>query len=95
MKTLKIWNGSSLAWSEGHMYVAAYSLADAVRMVNAAYRKVMGYEEHPEINPVGMSYARKMWSPNCWGNAMEGITPERGVWFKKRGFSNEKPERII
>ena len=88
MKTLKTWNGQDWQSKGGHLYVAAYSLADAVRLVNEAYRKISGCEDRLDINNnPSIGFARTMWSPNCWGNAMNGITPERGVWHQKKDSS--------
>ena len=97
MKTLKIYNGSDWRHRGGHLYIAAYSLADAVRLVNEAYRKIHGYEDRPDINCVNVNYANNYWSKGCWGNSMDGITPERGVWHAKAipGGLTEKPVRII
>ena len=32
---------------------------------------------------------------DCWGDTMNGITPERGLWATKTSHLNEKPERVI
>ena len=97
MKTLKLYNGGDWRHRGGHLYIAAYSLADAVRLSNEAYRKFKGYEDHPDINYTSNDYARKYWNKGCWGIYMDGITPERGVWHgkEKAGGFAEKPVRII
>ena len=50
-------------------YVAAYSRADAERVI----------EEYAGHRPT-RSELRDYWSP-CWGNPMDGIEPERGLWL--------------
>jgi hypothetical protein len=96
-KKLKIWNGSDWDYEGGHLYVAAYSGQDAINLVNEAYRKLKGYTDRPDIKALKSSYFRTYWSPNCWGNDMDGITPERGVWWtpKKRGSDKEPVRRIL
>ena len=92
-KELKIWNGRG--WNmrrpvDGkgveHVYVAAYSRADAVRLINQA----AGY------SAVNDAEIKNYFSDGCWGNPMDGITPERGVWVTRReSRRREKPERLI
>jgi hypothetical protein len=68
----------------GHAFVAAYSRADAVRVV----AEVLGYE------PRGMHNEIKVyWSQGAWGNTMDGITPERGIWVTYEQ-PRTKPERL-
>lgn len=88
-KELKIWNGRG--WGTrgtssyvAHCYVAAYSRADAVRLINEVDRRAMMTDR--EI---------KAYFAECWGSSMDGITPERGVWVQRTGHSQEKPERIF
>ena len=81
-RTLKLFNGraycamkSAPEWegvrgnAEQHAYIAAYSREDARRVV----------EEYCGRKP-SVSELRDYFSP-CWGNAMEGIAPERGLWL--------------
>lgn len=95
MRKLKIFNGRD--WHcRGSLYIAAYSLKDAVDLVNAAYRKINGYEDRLDIHPTTICEAQKYWHKDCWGVPMNGVTPERGVWWTKEKFGQEsKPERII
>ena len=97
MKKLKIWNGGDWDSKGGHLYVAAYSQKDAADLASEAYRKVRGYTDRPDLKMIGISEIRTYWSPNCWGNAMDGITPERGVWWAKGDKFGRcgKPERIL
>jgi hypothetical protein len=96
MKTLKLWNGRDWG-SHGHLYIAAYSLKDAVDLVNAAYRKIRGLEDMLDVHPMSLTEARNYWNKNCWGNPMNGVVPERGVWWEKKklGGHGDKPERIL
>lgn len=94
-RQLKIWNGRgyccvkrddprwhALKFNDcPHAYVAAYSRADA--------RKVI--EEYCGRLPPD-SELRDYWSAGCWGTAMASITPERGLWIQFD--SREKPVRV-
>jgi len=81
-KTLRLWNGR---WQDrGHVYVAAYTRAEAGRLlVQAAGREI------PAIDREIREYFSE-----CWGNPMEGITPERGVWVQT-GLRISKPVRVV
>jgi len=98
-KKLKIWNGrgwgghryddkenplydlTGRVWCD-HAYVCAHSRAEAVRIINEA----VGYDI------VNDNELKVYWSEGCWGKAMEGITPELGVWTQ--ASSNHEPIRI-
>jgi hypothetical protein len=72
---------------KGHMWVAAYSKADAVRVLREAGYETMTLREF-----------NIYWSKGCWGTPMDGITPERGVWFipdENRNDDGFKPIRVI
>lgn len=86
MRTLRLFNGragSCCDWKDqrwkttprsdltAHAYIAAYSMADAVRVVKE-YSEGRARTSVHEINIY--------WNKNCWGNSMDGITPERGLW---------------
>lgn len=93
IRKLKLWNGRD--WDcRGHLYVCAYSQKDAVDLLNQAYRKIRGYENRPDINPTTLCEIRKYWNSKGWGRSMDGITPERGVWWSKEARL-ENPQRII
>lgn len=80
---LMLWNGGASScrkpgeplWqgvrpnSSKHAYVAARSRADARRVIAEYCGRDPGDHE-----------LKTYWSP-CWGNAMDGITPERGLWL--------------
>jgi hypothetical protein len=94
-KKLHLWNGAGYclrkrddpAWADvpdnnaPHGYVAAYSRADARRII-AQYCG----REPPD------SELRGYWSHGAWGNPMNGITPERGLWI---GFNPDAPTRVV
>lgn|SRR3990167_477676 len=85
MRKLRIWNGRILSCGEfprgGHLYICAYSQKDAVALCNEYFGG--GYTLHE---------ARHYWNPECWGNSMEGVSIERGLWIQK---NNEKPIRVL
>ncbi len=95
-KTLKIWNG--VGWGRSdydkngnclptpieryceHVFVCAYSKAEAVRIFNA-----VGGDR------ISISEINNYWS-DCWGDSMDGIEPEVGVWGQQS--YNDKPVRL-
>ncbi len=95
-KTLKIWNGRGYCCIKPsdplfsgmrpngyvHAYVAAYSRADARRVI----------EEYTGIDPKETEL-RDYFSEGCWGNAMVNITPERGLWIIVG--HNSDPVRVV
>jgi hypothetical protein len=70
-----------------HFYVCAHSVSDAVRLL----KQVQPYYSDSQLRREIDIY----WSKNCWGNAMNGITPERGLWVLWSRAREAKPERII
>lgn len=88
-KTLKLWNGRR--WDcRGQLYIAAYSRAHAVRLVNEAALKL---GKHARCTD---NEAREYWSVGCWGTTMAGITPEVGVWMTEDdGYGHGGPVRRI
>lgn len=78
-KKLKLWNGRCYGplppsqWKrngeQANIYVAAYSREDARRVCTEAGL----------LDP-GVIEIRDYWSEGGWGNPMNGITPERGIW---------------
>ena len=98
-KKLRLWNGRDWDCRGGHLYIAAYSVADAARLYYAAMNKILGIA--PPMNKLDIARISReikvYFNPNCWGKSMNGITPERGIWHgKSNGFGVEcRPERII
>lgn len=93
-KALKLWNGragrvSRLigvdSYRSCHMFVAAYSMADALRMLDELMDGRSDVTAH-EI--------KEYWSANAWGIHMDGITPERGIWLRNESGANTKPVRV-
>ena len=95
-KKLKVWNGRGWGrsrynkkgekirtpleeWCE-HIHVCAHSKAEAVRIVNEVSRALI------TVNEINV-----YWS-NCWGNSMDGIEPEVGVWGQQH--LTDKPIRL-
>jgi len=97
-KKLKIWNGGFDGRGD-HFYIAAHSVQDAARLMAEANNKIH------KSNIYNFSFLvnrnariiREYFSEGCWGNAMDGITPERGVWYAPAitGGHEGKPERIL
>ena len=89
MKQLKLWNGRpygvlpSGQWKGTHIYVAAYSVADVQRLCGELGLSI------PSRNEISV-----YWSTGCWGNAMEGIAVERGVWVTS-DYDRVGPKRLM
>src|SRR5260221_2995113 len=84
-KELKLWNGR--IYNHEHGYIAAYSVADAVRVAEAEYPDAL----------ITRSEINMYWS-GAWGNQMIGITPERGIWVEKKRDTSSNAltaERVI
>lgn len=76
MKKIKIFNGS---WGgTGHAYVGAYTQKQAVELLN----KVPDGQGRMTLRELTI-----YWHKNCWGNAMNGIEPQVGVWIQD-GFNS-------
>ena len=99
MKKLKIWNGGDWDHRGGHVFVCAHSVKDAAELICEAYKKIKGYVDRPDIKIVSEGEIRTYYSAGCWGNSMEGVVPERGVWWiKSNGYGRPvdgKPERVL
>jgi len=80
VKKLKVWNANErYRGQEVAVYICAYSLKDAVKLITP----ICGY--------TSAHYARNYWSP-CWGNTMNGIAQERGVWVE---LTHGKVTRLV
>lgn len=94
-KQLKVWNGGDWGHRGGHLYVCAHSAKEAAELLSRAYRT-----QHPDTRADYDAYAAwhmKDFSP-CWGNHMNGIVPEMGVWWCRpvaNGWHADKPERLV
>jgi hypothetical protein len=79
-RKLKVWNGMVfIGRKQVPASFCAYSQKDAVAL----------------LNETGLAYTtgeiRNYWSP-CWGNSMDGIERERGLWIE---MERDKPERFV
>lgn len=77
-KKLKLWNGR-MSPPYDHGYVAAYSRADAIRVIAEG----LGRGSRGMVTEL-----RDYWSEGAWGNQMIGIKPERGLWAQKTRTSD-------
>lgn len=83
-KQLRIWNGRGQGkFLHGHIYVAAYSQAEAARIVSAACDSLTTAHE-----------IKKYFSPDSWGIQMNRIVPtEPCVYVAQEYF--DTPKRIL
>ena len=92
MKTLQIFNGRGHEYVDKsgnrvqteHVYICAWSKADAVRVMHEA-----------GFNRFTSAELNSYYSHGCWGLRMDGITPERGVWAVPFRQYMAKPVRIL
>lgn len=88
-RKIKIWNGRGHGkYLNGHIYVAAYSQKHAAELVS----KACFGNDQPDI--VSSYEIKKYYSPDCWGNSMEGIEATEPCVYASTKHS-DKPERII
>lgn len=80
MPTLKLSNGPWDSRTSAKCFVAANSAGEAVRLLRQAGRTTTMYEY------------RTYWNIGAWGNSMNGIEPERGVWVE---LEDGKIERLV
>ena len=97
MKKLKLFNGR--AWHDtpnGRLFVCASSVREVVDLVNQVYRKLKGYENRPDITACSLRDINVYWVKGHWGKLMDGITPEKGVWFISNFYQTGiKPQRLL
>lgn len=94
-RVLRVWNGDGLCCRKGddpqwralpfnaspHAYAAAYSRADLARLI----------EEYSGRKPSAV-LLREHWVADAWGETMEGVVVERGLWIE---FDVRKPIRVL
>lgn len=73
-KKIRCWNTGD--GRNTSYYVGAYSRAHATRLLVRAGLDTT--ERHMKTH-----------ASECWGNAMNGVTPEVGVWFEKPRWSGK------
>lgn len=82
MKKIKIFNGR---WGiHGHAYVGAYTQNHAVELLNKV---------HDGQGLMTLSELNNYWSKGCWGNSMDGIEPQVGVWVQDKW--DDKVRRVV
>ena len=79
-KVLKFWNGRPyiVAIQKGRLNIAAYSKADAIRMLAELLPGLTPGQAYPELTDY--------FSP-MWGNNMDKVVPTRGVWLVTDEYS--------
>jgi len=81
-RRLILFNGT---WYDGRQFfIASHSRADACRLMCDA----LGYQ----IRGIDHTIA-KYFHKGAWGNKMQGVIPERGVWASENMHS--EPKRIV
>lgn len=94
MPELKLWNGRGYScrnpqdprWNgvrDVHAYICATSRADARRIVKA-------YTGRDRLSDHEL---KTYFAEGLWGNAMDGVTPERGLWLCF-GQTPNKPVKV-
>jgi len=89
MKKLKLYNGHCGRIKDNDcVYIAAYSRADAARMMVRLFDPSCHKES---VKPLEGRWQReiKEYFGQCWGNTMNGIKPKHGIWLTKK--YNDKP----
>lgn len=94
-KKLKIWNGRGYGGRNDSIYIAAYSRSEAARLYCEGLRKVRNYNSNIDKRELGQAYReiRDYFCEGAWGNNMEGVEPEVGLWYVDE-YPN-KPIKII
>ena len=82
-KTLKKYNGRGFGGC-GHLYIAAYSRADASRLLARLFNTKSSYW----VNELRVYFSE------CWGNPMDGIECRRGIWVGPDGHPSGTPKQI-
>lgn len=97
-RKLKIANIGDWDHRGGHLFVAGYSQQDMIDQINEGYRRLHGWEHRPDIKVFSLSEFRHYVSMDCWGNTMEGMPVERGVWWARPvagGNHSDKVEKLV
>lgn len=71
-RKLKLFSGRGCSPRE-RLFIAAYSRADACRLLHQQYRGISCSSWDREL---------KEYFSECWGTEMDSVTPVRGVWLK-------------
>lgn len=78
-----LWKGFRPHQGSDRIYAAASSRAELRRMIEAYCGRDPGDHE-----------IKTYWNQGCWGNDMENITPEKGLWLIRQG-DDARPVRLI
>ena len=95
VKTLRLFNGGR--GRGDYLYIAAYSVQDAARLMAAAERVRRGKDYKTVALDLGRNAREiKEYFAECWGDSMKDVVPERGVWYAPaiEGGKEGKPERV-
>lgn len=70
-----------------HGYIAAYSRADACRLIEEYKGRAV-----PHVDTELKVY----WHKGSWGNSMDGVEVERGIWIEDDKYgSGSKPVKVF
>jgi hypothetical protein len=85
---LRVWNGggaiSDNDSKQYEMYACGRSGADIIRMIQSAGFSSFTRRDYSEFGTEGL-----------WGDAMEDVKPERGVWIRKLNDCKNKPTKVV
>lgn len=99
-KPLKIWNGRGFEYCGDRLYLCAKNRKQAAKLMLDVWIKINNLDPNRDRKlEEGRMYREitTYFHEGCWGNSMDGITPEVGVWYAPAigGGHAGKPERII
>lgn len=97
-KPLKIYNGRGFTGRGDHLYICAKNRTHAAKLMHRAFYLIKRQtKEYIAPDKLDIDRAcreiRDYFSEGCWGNSMNGITPEIGVWYSTKWPL--KPVRVI
>lgn len=92
---LKLWNGNGWTCRGDYLYICAKNRRHAAILFEEARNKY--YNSTKEISKFDLDRTYRhltvYFNEGSWGNSMEDIKPEIGVWYSQN--DREKPQRII
>ena len=96
---LKIWNGGGWRCNGDCLYICGKNRKHAATLHQEAHHKYYNLTHKITKSDIDRAYRHiaVYFHEGCWGNAMDGIEPEIGVWYAPPigGGHAGKPERII
>ncbi len=82
---MRVWNGRGFKSNGDSIYVAACSRREAARLLAMAANVQGNFQREVDDRDIGIwDRELKTYFSECWGNAMDGITPEKGVWYQEK-----------